>query len=92
MGNATPATLRINDNDTASTTVNLTVSPAAVDEDHSGEATVTVTATVSGQKSHDTDTVVPVRIVAVTSPTRGATPSASTSSGDYTLKDFAARR
>ena len=88
-GNATPATLRINDNDTASTTVNLTVSPAVVGEDHSGEATVTVTATVTGQKTHNTDTAVPVRIVAVTSPTRGATPSTSTSSGDYTLKDFA---
>ena len=84
-----PVTLRIRDDDTASTTVRLSTSPTAVDEGHSGEATVTVTATVPGGKTHTSPIVVPVRVVAPTSPKRGATASASASSGDYRLRNFA---
>ena len=88
-GSATSATLRIRDNDSAQNVVNLSVSPAKVSEGHSGEATVTVTATVPGDKTHETATVVPVRVVAVTSPKRGATASADAATGDYRLKNFA---
>ena len=42
-----------------------------------------------GTKTHNSDTTVPVRVIAVSGAKRGATPSASSSSGDYTLKNFA---
>ena len=88
-GSATAKTLRITDNDRAFTTIQLTTSPTKVSEGHSGEATVTVTARGLGTKTHNSDTTVPVRVIAVTGAKRGATPSASSSSGDYTLKNFA---
>ncbi|MXX98932.1 MAG: hypothetical protein F4Y58_03360, partial [Gammaproteobacteria bacterium] len=96
-GTATQATLRIVDNDTALNTVNLSLDAdsgetgdqAEVGEGHTGEATVEVTATVPGGKTHDTATVVDVSVRAPASPRRAATASTSSSSDDYTLKDFA---
>ena len=96
-GNATPATLRIDDNDTAFTIILLTLDAdpdtlsvdTSIREDHTGEATVEVTARVAGIKTHDTATVVPVQVGEVASPRRDATPSLNATSGDYTLKDFA---
>ncbi len=85
-GDATQTTLRIDDDDNASSTVNLSVNPDSVDEDHSGEATVTVTATLSGTKTRNVNTVVPVRIVAASS--LSAMPSLNATSGDYQLKKF----
>ena len=56
------ATVTIDDDDTASTIIDLSVDPASIDEDvegdTNGDVSVTVTATLRGNKTHDTATTV----------------------------------
>ena len=89
-GSATDVALSIGDNDTAVKIIHLAVSPTEVSEGHSGEETITVTAALQpNTATFPTATVVAVNIVETPAGTSAATPSASSSSGDYTLKDFA---
>ena len=85
-GKVTPATLTIVDNDTASTAISLSVSPASVDEGAS-ETELTVTATLGGSATYPDDQTVAVQVISV--PSGGATPGADASTGDYRLTDFA---
>jgi len=76
------ATLTINDDDTASTIIDLSVDPASIAEDvegdSNGDVSVTVTATLRGNKTHDTATTVTL--------SRGGTAVAA----DYDLTGFPA--